>query len=283
MSNSIKEDFPKVFKAHPELDECDVFVRQGQIFCHDCREPLQMTTTIFGKEITIPTECKCMREKREAEEAAEEAKRKEQLAREREEILVRDSDIGGLVNKTFDNFSIDVGLSEVDAYQKAKYFVTNFKDAKAKNSGLFLTGNSGTGKTHLIAAMANALMHLGTSCYFMDFNRALFEYSDYKKRDRLISAASSVDCFFIDDIGKNRVNAKDSLASWESEYLTRVIDTRVVSQKPLVVSSNLDIEGLKTLGIPVPTINRIREMCPNMVVFMGGDYRMRVSEGKRLW
>lgn len=62
-------------------------------------------------------------------------------------------------NKTFSNFKKE---SNVKAYNECLNYIRNLEDNLEQGKGLFLTGNVGSGKTHLIAAMVDWIARMTT-------------------------------------------------------------------------------------------------------------------------
>ena len=131
-------------------------------------------------------------------------------------------------------------------------FVTRGRDASVRNAlkiarrfaetpqrCVMLWGGYGTGKTHLVMAVANELLERGvgvlafTAPDLLDMLREGYEDGSYA---RLLGAAKSAEVLLLDDLGSERGTA------WADEKLFQVVDARYREQRPLLISSNVDPE-----------------------------------------
>lgn len=173
-------------------------------------------------------------------------------------------------NATFANYN---PIDNQGVLSKAKRFVADFPNTK----GLLLTGPVGTGKTHLAAAIANALIDKLYSVYFGNVVDIMsFIKSTYNKESRLTEEEAvnimtkEVDLFIIDDLGKE--NTKDYTSAMLYQLINRVYE----NEKPIVITTNFNsIELARKLGERGQAIvSRITEMC-EPVIFKGEDWRMK--------
>jgi len=183
--------------------------------------------------------------------------------------LVKESGIGNrFASRTFDNF--DRSLSPY-AFDKCKSFAENFTENDGK--GLVLTGNVGTGKTHLAAAIANYVMtELGLPVLFMT-------YQDILDQIRLTFSNESADSMWskqkifnvpllvIDDLGKEKAS------EFTVATLNQIVNSRYVNNYPLIITTNSGYSELYS-DLDYATFSRLAEMCEG-VNFDGNDYRMR--------
>lgn len=104
---------------------------------------------------------------------------------------------------------------------------------------LVLWGPAGTGKSHLLMGVVNALLDVGrdalafTAPDFLDLLRSGYEDGAYS---RLLETVKTIGVLALDDLGAQ----KDT--GWGEEKLFQVIDYRYRELLPLLISTNLDPE-----------------------------------------
>ena len=163
------------------------------------------------------------------------------------------AEIAPLNDCTFDNFSTDYystkplenaivprRKAEI-ALEQAHRYAQNFSP-QSKN--LFFIGGTGLGKTHLSLAIANVVINRGYSvCYGTsqnicdDLQSEQFGRGDkayYSKRQVLES-----DLLIVDDLG-TEVENQYTIAT-----LYNIINTRILSKKPMIISTNYDFRVLE--------------------------------------
>jgi DNA replication protein DnaC len=109
---------------------------------------------------------------------------------------------------------------------------------REKNStGLFLSGNFGTGKTHLGYAILNALSDLGIPGFYLrapDFFDRMNDRTSGISVLQVLDCIASVPCLVLDEIG---------VQSWteaERKRIYQVVDGRMQAGRPTVYITNLD-------------------------------------------
>lgn len=170
-------------------------------------------------------------------------------------LLYEQSNIKEIIKKNnFDNFNFDyynknMHYSElkgrtpyeniVSIVNKSKLFIKNFN---SKYENIFIFGEIGVGKTYLTNCIAKELLDLGYSViYFtaIKFFEILTEIrlSNNKQEFNYINTC---DLIIIDDLGTEYNN---SLVN--SEFYS-FINTRILNQKSVIISSNLDLNFIQT-------------------------------------
>ena len=179
-------------------------------------------------------------------------------------------------DKTFTDYKIDAG--NAGATQAAKTL-----------QNLYIFGNPGTGKTFLAAIMGNEFLKQGKSVIFVDTPTLLdqmkstFDSSSESTLENLMLKLAKVDVLILDDLGT------ETPTQWAVERLYLVINARYNAQKPLIVTSNYDLQqAAERLNNPVNgergvtgsrIVSRIRGLCKTARI-SGDDKRRNVSSFK---
>lgn len=185
-------------------------------------------------------------------------------------------------DRTFEAFEIrDYNRK---AFEIALDYAQNFGRYKEKGEGLFITGGYGVGKTHLAAAITNYLIqNLKGTVIFGNvttlLGRLRFAYSDNSEYEetQILRELYDVDLLVIDDLGKEKPTP------WVEEKLYNVVNERYENYKPIIVTSNLELEDieqrLENCGGAI--VSRIIEMCRGIKI-VGPDFRKgKLSRGQR--
>lgn len=225
----------------------------GLLYCGKCNTPKQgrYNSPFWPDTHIISIPCKCEQEKADAKRAEREERerRYERERRRRAGFLDRE-----LQKCCFEN---DDGKNE-KVMGIAKNYVRDFEHMKSNSKGLLFYGTVGTGKTFVAACIANALFDLGYRCLVTNFTRLINELSGmFEGKQRYLDSLNAYDLLVIDDLGVERNT------EYMSETVTNIIDARYRSGLPLIVTTNLTSEELKT----PPDIrkdriySRVLEMC----------------------
>jgi len=154
--------------------------------------------------------------------------------------------------KTFENFQID-GDNKT-AYEMCKTYADNFTSA-AGNLVLY-SHNPGSGKTHLACAIMNELIKKDVVCMFVVVPELLNEMSSKVAKnedvDATVKEVINTPFLILDDLGKEKIT------DWRREQLYIIINNRVASNKPMVITSNCNIAELGE-KLDAATVSRIVE------------------------
>lgn len=229
-------------------------------------------------------ECECEGAKNEREikckEDEQRRQEEEQKAyRAKIEDMIKQSRIGKrFINRTFNNFKTN--NKNKAAFETAKKYAAEFEKYKEDGVGLIFTGNYGTGKTHLAAAICHEIIKqdyqpiFGTMITLLGNIKATYD-NNHKVEDEnsIIEKYATCDLLVIDDLGKERPT------EWAIEKLYYVINSRYENCLPVVITTNYSIDKLVsrlTIKDNAETaeaiVSRIYEMCRG--VYMNWeDYR----------
>lgn len=191
-----------------------------------------------------------------------------------------------LRRENFDNFQINYYSNEVDKYQGlsprknmegiVNYCIGYYKNFDDNSESLLFSGSSGLGKTFLSNCLAKELLDLGkvviyqTSSNLIDILRTLrFDENSEKGQ---IDDILNCDLLIIDDLGT------EPNTTYSQSELFNIINTRILTGKKMIISTNLLIEDLHTY-YPERITSRIYGHF-KIFEFFGDDIRLKKNIGK---
>ena len=128
------------------------------------------------------------------------------------ERLVKNSQITAeFQKKGFKNFEVDDHAPIVGKMRREslKYY-NNFADIRYEmENSIALVGQVGSGKTHLLSAIANGLLQQNISVMYFPFAEIMekMRENEFALKDKLVHQAQQVDVWFLDD----RINDRTGL------------------------------------------------------------------------
>lgn len=221
----------------------------GLRYCGKCHTPKETEKLFLGRITKLPINCKCR-----DEEFAEIRRIKE---RDRIDLLKREG---------FDDPAIVESRFEADTSPEMKEsvvcrdYVEHFEEFYGKGKGLVFTGPVGTGKTFYASCIANALMEKLHPVLVTSISRYIRSLEgEYGNRNESIDYLRKFELVVFDDLGVERNTP------YINELVYAIIDGRVRSRKPMIVTTNVSMDVLKQTGsIPIETAriyDRILSAC----------------------
>lgn len=252
----------------------------GLLYCTKChgRRCTKEPVPVLGKR--MPVMCDCMKEEeRKAKEREEQNDKLRQLDRIRGASLLGDR----YKDTTFDKTDLSRPEDFQKAFQRCKKYCQIPDVALEHGYGMYIYGDSGTGKTHLTACMCNELMSQMKQCLFTNF----FEiskliqstFSGNTDSAVVVKRICDVDFLFLDDLG-TEILTKGGEDNWLQGQVFDIINKRYNNKKPTIFSSNYSMnELIADRGMMKKTVDRIGEMSTAMIRLSGESYRRKSKGG----
>jgi len=196
----------------------------------------------------------------------------EEQAQRHSALAKRRINRAGLPNgKTVDTFNVVPSIPHLKQEQVETLASCRFIDDKMNVCAL---GGSGTGKTHLMAAIGREAIHLGYTVKFMrvsDMLTALHEANTEKRLGAMMKSLLNVSLLALDELGYISLSAK------KSQMLFDVIAKRSEAGGSTFVTSNYEFSKWERFtGDPVLTKALVGKLAGHAIVLNmnGEDYRI---------
>jgi DNA replication protein DnaC len=158
------------------------------------------------------------------------------------------------------------------AVAEVRTFVDDLDVRLAEGRGLWLFGDTGTGKTTLAMLISKAALEAGKSVAIYSLPKLLARirrtYDSEPGGDSYLSffeRLTSVDLLHIDDLGAEK------RSDWVLEQLYALVNERYEAERSVLITTNLQHEALEE-QIGSRTVSRLTEICDEVPVF-GDDRR----------
>jgi DNA replication protein DnaC len=171
-----------------------------------------------------------------------------ELDQKRQRMLLEKSQLAELQHFTFDKWipkfrdpPAPRGTPD-EAYHHAKRYAED--PLGSPLPWLFLYGTTGTGKTHLAAAIGNARIALGQPAIFMvvpdllQHLRNTFSPNSEITYDELFEGLQNTPLLILDDLGTQNATP------WATEKLYQLVNHRYNRRTPTVITMNIGTEGV---------------------------------------
>lgn len=201
--------------------------KDGLLYCGKCHTPKQTVQQFFFGKMKLNCLCECQqRECEETESRKEEEERRSETQNRRRQCF----DGSRLESCTFATCE---GQSE--AITVAKRFADSFPEILKAGKGLLLYGGVGKGKTFLAACIANQLIDNGYTARLLTMPQIRNLSADFDGKEEFFANLNCVSLLVIDDM------FAESKTEYMQELLFNVVDGRINSGLPLIVTTNKDI------------------------------------------
>ena len=278
MDSNITKAVIKAATAAKADKNAEDYYKDGVLVCGKCHTNKEKKIQLAGEYVTVRCICKCESEERERiqkqKDYEEEMRRIERL----KVASLMDAKLKSATLKTFTQKEDNQKL-----YTIVKNYVDNFETFYKSNRGLLFWGTVGTGKSYAAACKANELKNRKTPVVMTSFVKVLQVIQDNTENEtEFVNRLCAARLLIIDDLGTER-NTDYAL-----EKVYNVIDSRYRTGKPLILTTNLNLQDMQmTQDIRYQRIyDRIFEMC-HPVMVNGTSWRInqakeRFNETKRL-
>ena len=249
------------------------------IYCSKCNTQSScfVKHPITKEKILVRCLCECASQQRDEEERKQkEIERLQEIDKLKSASLIGDRYKGIY----FHNTEVGHNPSFQNAYNGCRRYCEVAKVVLAEGMGIYIFGDTGTGKTHLTACMVNELINQHFQVLFTNFFeiskmiRSTFNKSNVSENE-YIDRLATIDFLFIDDLGTERVQSGES-DLWLQEKIFDVLNKRYNNKKPTIFSSNHSLnELINDRGFMKKTVDRIAEMSTRIYKVEGQSYRLK--------
>lgn len=173
------------------------------------------------------------------------------------------------IGRTFDNFDA-ITSAQQSALAVARRYAEQFDTHAEAGTGLIFSGNVGTGKSHLAAAILQSQLErrgvfYATCADLIRMVRETWRKGAAKSEREVLRFLAEIDLLAIDEVGVQYGTES------EQHTLFDVLDLRWREVKPTLLLTNQDAAGLKAY-LGERTYDRLRDTC-RMVPFTWESHR----------
>lgn len=171
---------------------------------------------------------------------------------------------------TFANYQV-ASSEQQRALSHAKSYAQWFGNGFAS---FVFSGNPGTGKNHLAAAIASELMEKGKTVLVVTVPDLMLRvracYDEGKSESELLDDLCIVDLLILDEVGVQRETKSEFV------LLNQIIDRRLSSMRPVGILTNLNSNQMAEL-LGARVMDRLTMDNGMWVAFTWGSYRNKVT------
>ena len=278
MDSNITKAVIKAATAAKADKNAEDYYKDGVLVCGKCHTNKEKKIQLAGEYVTVRCICKCESEERERIQKQKDYEEEMRRIERWKVASVMDAKLKSGTLKTFTQNEDNQKVCTI-----VKNYVDNFETFYKSNRGLLFWGTVGTGKSYAAACIANELLNRKTPVVMTSFVKVLQVIQDNTENEtEFVNRLCAARLLIIDDLGTER-NTDYAL-----EKVYNVIDSRYRTGKPLILTTNLNLQDMQmTQDIRYQRIyDRIFEMC-HPVMVNGTSWRInqakeRFNETKRL-
>ena len=220
--------------------ETDTVGEDGLLICGICgckkERWITLPASIAGETTRIKAHCMCDCEVEEQKQRDKEREESENMR------IVEGLKSSSMLDSAFTRASFDAYQKTADnskAFAAAQKYVAEFDTMQKENQGLIFCGSVGTGKTYTAACIANALMEKQIAVIMTSFVKILRHLQGRtESEESYMRHLNSASLLVLDDLGVERKS------DYALEKVYDVIDNRVRSAKPMIITTNLKYQEL---------------------------------------
>lgn len=237
----------------------------GLIMCSKCKEPLQCRV----RGMLFPIVCRCERET----DAKIKARLDNHERQQRQKQLNAGVKADAFKVYTFDRDD----KRNIPITKLCCDYIRHWREMEQISGGLLFYGDVGGGKTFYAGCIANALIKRGVPVLFTSLRDLVDNRQAAKYKGAELWDLKEYRLFVLDDIGAEKLNKADLDTAFQ------VIDDIYLLQKPLIVTTNLDLEQLRTPNNQeiARLYSRIFERCPKPVFVGNKRNRLTAADEKQ--
>lgn len=168
----------------------------------------------------------------------------------------------------FENLDQSMNIKEINF---CKNFVKTFDTETS--TGIQMLGNTGAGKSSLLACICNGLIRQGYNCLFTTLSNLISDFVQYSGENygninSKLNWLLRFDFIVLDDIGRENLTEK------RKEVLFQIVDALYNEEKVIAFTANPEmITKLKKDKELEAILNRLKALCPNSFEFHGKSLR----------
>lgn len=276
--HGMMEGFAKAAISRQEVKAVDYVNENGLLVCGACGELRQKwlkpeDTKYDGlvKEegcVLVPTSCRCDKERQAEEERLKKAQEDMEAIQRLRKMSLMDEKF---VSSKFESFQTNKYNEKNLRF--CKRFADAFDEMIAKNQGLLMWGNVGTGKSFAAACIANQLLGQKVPVVMTSLVKLLEAIQPNPESEtEIIAKLNRAKLVIFDDLGAERST------DYALEKVYNIIDSRYRKNLPMILTTNLTLEEMQQESdMRYRRIyDRIFEVCYPMQ-FTGPSWRQKAA------